>query len=73
MANYTIYGKPGCKPCESAMFLLTREGEEFEYIDISTDPAARTKILSAGFKSVPQVYHGDVHIGGYDDLVAAFK
>ena len=73
MPKYIIYGKAGCKPCEDAKGLLTRENEQFTYIDISTDMAAKTKILNAGFMSVPQIYFGDTYIGGYGDLLKTFK
>ena len=73
MANYVIYGKPDCPWCDRAKELLTSKGEEFTYVDISTDLKAKTKILNAGLRSVPQVYYGDSLIGGHDALAEALN
>lgn len=64
-----IYGKPKCKYCDMAKALLTNKGIEYSYIDIMQDEGAMDMIVDAGLKSVPQIFNGDTHIGGYEDLV----
>lgn len=64
-----VYGKPNCKYCDMAKALLTNKGVEYSYIDIMQDEDAMDMIVDAGLKSVPQIFNGDTHIGGYEDLV----
>ena len=58
--------------CVRAKALLKKKGAAFEEIDISLDPAARQEMLaqSGGARTVPQIFIGDVHVGGCDDLYA---
>lgn len=71
---FVVYGKENCPNCVKAKALLESKGEPFEYIDITVDTEARERLLNAGFRSVPQVYIGNrhlgalVHVGGYTEL-----
>ena len=55
-----------------AMKLLRDKGVEFEQIDVTFDPGERAKMrdLANGQNSTPQIFFGDRHIGGCDDLYA---
>ncbi|MND00803.1 putative glutaredoxin [compost metagenome] len=58
-----------------AKSLLTKKGVAFEEIDIFMDEAARAKMLadSGGARTVPQIFIGDTHVGGCDELHALEK
>jgi glutaredoxin-like protein NrdH len=51
-----VYSKPDCKPCNELKQFLTEKGVDFEVFDVSTDMNAREKVMSMGFRSVPQVF-----------------
>lgn len=67
----TIYSTPVCPYCVRAKDLLTRKGQSFTVIDVSDD-AERAKMIekAGGRRTVPQIFIGSVHVGGYDDLAA---
>ncbi|MBV8940013.1 MAG: glutaredoxin 3 [Alphaproteobacteria bacterium] len=68
----TIYTKDYCPYCARAKALLTRKGAAFEEIDITQDIALQEEMIkkSGGRRTVPQIFIGDRHIGGCDDLYA---
>lgn len=69
MANVRIYTTPICPYCARAKSLLTRKGVEFEEIDVYMDAAARREMMQkSGRQTVPQIFIGERHIGGCDDL-----
>ena len=72
MKTIRVYTTPFCPYCVRAKSLLKKKGAAFEEIDISLDPAARQEMLaqSGGARTVPQIFIGDVHVGGCDDLYA---
>jgi len=73
MKKITIYSTPLCGFCKMAKQLLTEKGVEFEEVDVST-PEGREKLAEKGdFRTVPQIYIGEDHIGGYDELSALDK
>ena len=61
-----------CPFCWRAKRLLDLKGVTYEEIDIMEDPARRSEMvkLSGGQNTVPQIFIGDTHIGGSDELVA---
>lgn len=65
-----LYTSSYCAYCVKAEQLLTHKGIPFTKIDISTSEEDRFKVMkySAGRKTVPQIFFGEDHIGGYDDL-----
>ncbi len=71
---YTIYTKSTCSYCVKAKQLLSSKSLEFLEKNIET-PELRLELLARypQVKTVPQIYLGDVHIGGYDDLVKYFE
>ncbi len=72
MAHVRIYTKDHCPYCVKAKALLARKGVQVEALDVARDPAALAAMLSAsnGRKTVPQIFIGERHIGGCDDLYA---
>jgi glutaredoxin-like protein NrdH len=51
----TVYSKPACVQCEQTKKLLSKNGLEFDVIDITQDPDAYDKVVSMGFMSAPVV------------------
>lgn len=72
MADVVIYTKPGCPYCSAAKTLLTKKGVEFREIVASNDPEKKQEMIkrSGGRMTFPQVFVGEKHIGGSDDLHA---
>lgn len=73
MPRVEIYTKFLCPYCTRAKALLDRKGVAYEEHDISTGGARRTEMLARanGGVTVPQIFVGDRHVGGSDDLAAA--
>ena len=67
-----IYTAMLCPFCARAKNLLKSKQVKFEEIDVSFDPATRAKMRDAagGVNSVPQIWIGETHVGGSDDLAA---
>lgn len=67
-----IYTTKICPYCVRAKQLLTRKGAAFTEIDVSNDAALRESMMrrAGGRMTVPQIFIGDRHIGGCDDLYA---
>jgi glutaredoxin 3 len=72
MRNVVIYTTRFCPYCQMAKHLLARKGVPFEEIDVTGDSAARDARVarSGGRRTVPQIWIGDTHVGGFDDLAA---
>jgi glutaredoxin 3 len=69
MPSITVYTTPICPYCLSAKQLLQRKGAAYTEIDISRDASARqTMMTKSGRHTVPQIWIGERHIGGCDDL-----
>ena len=70
MAPVTIYTKSWCPFCHAAKDLLGRKGVAFTEIEITGKPAARGEMVrrAGGRSTVPQVFIGERHVGGCDDL-----
>ena len=66
-----IYSSPFCGYCTAAKSLLSARGVEFEEIDVFSEPQRRQQMIElTGRRTVPQIFIGDRHIGGFDDLRA---
>lgn len=72
MPKVTIYTTPFCPYCHSAKALLKRKNVEFSEIDVSFDHEERQRMLAKahGQRTVPQIFIGETHVGGSDDLHA---
>jgi glutaredoxin 3 len=70
-AKVVIYLTGWCPYCMRALSLLESKGVEAERINIEERPEARAQMMSrSGRSSVPQIFIGDRHVGGCDDLYA---
>jgi glutaredoxin 3 len=67
-----MYTTAVCPYCQQAERLLASRGvASIDKVRIDLDPARRQEMMErTGRRTVPQIYVGDVHVGGYDDLVA---
>jgi glutaredoxin 3 len=72
MTAITIYTKGWCPYCSAAKDLLKQKGATFTEIDIEKAPQKRQEMLQKanGRSSVPQIFIGERHVGGCDDLYA---
>ena len=72
MPNITIYTKDWCPYCTAAKELLQRKQAAFDEISVDGDPAGQRAMAQRanGRSSVPQIFIGETHVGGCDDLYA---
>lgn len=72
MKPVIIYTTPICPYCVRAKSLLGRKGVAFDEVDVMMDQKARDEMLakSGGARTVPQIFIGDTHVGGCDELYA---
>ena len=72
MAKVTMYATGVCPYCLMAERLLRAKGvAQIEKIRVDLEPARRTEMMErTGRRTVPQIYVGERHVGGYDDLAA---
>jgi thioredoxin reductase (NADPH) len=71
MAQITMYTKSWCPYCDRAKHLLTDKGQTWTEIDIEEQPARRDEMVKRSSRTtVPQIFIGDRHVGGFDDLAA---
>lgn len=75
MADITMYSAQGCGYCQSAERLLTRKGvAHINKIRVDTEPGLwEAMSAKTGRRTVPQIFIGDLHVGGFDDLNALDK
>lgn len=66
-----MYSTGVCPYCVMAERLLVAKGVQIEKVRVDLDPARRLEMMEkTGRRTVPQIYIGDTHVGGYDDLAA---
>lgn len=72
MPNVVMYCTAVCPYCVRAEQLLLRKGvREIEKIRVDLNPELRVAMMEkTGRRTVPQIYIGDKHVGGYDDLAS---
>jgi len=72
MPPITIYTKGWCPYCSAAKKLLDDKGATYTEIDIEKKPEARAEMIqkAMGRSTVPQIFIGEKHVGGCDDLYA---
>jgi glutaredoxin 3 len=73
MKDVVVYTASYCGYCRQAKALLQKKGVAFREVDVTTDDAMREKLveLSDGMRTVPQIFIGGEHLGGYSDLAEA--
>ncbi len=72
MQPVTLYTTPFCGYCAAAKRLLAAKSVPYSEIDVSSDPARRAEMIkrSGGSRTVPQIFIGETHVGGFDDMNA---
>jgi glutaredoxin 3 len=72
MQQIEIYTSPLCGFCHAAKRLLTQKGATFTEIDVLANPDRKPEMIQRanGGRTVPQIFIGDTHVGGCDDLYA---
>jgi glutaredoxin 3 len=67
--NVKVYSARLCNYCNAAKRILDSKGVQYQEIFIDTDPTIRTEMEQLSQRtSVPQIFIGDTHVGGFDDL-----
>tara|TARA_R110002020_G_scaffold131110_1_gene293202 strand:+ start:12849 stop:13106 length:258 start_codon:yes stop_codon:yes gene_type:complete len=71
MADVTIYSSNYCPFCIRAKRLLAAKGVDYKEISVDGQPKVRAEMtrLAGGRTSVPQIWIGDTHVGGCDELM----
>jgi glutaredoxin 3 len=71
MAHVTIYTRPFCGYCARALALLDEKGADFTEVEAGMDPNLRQEMMQrSGRTTFPQIFVGEQHIGGCDDMMA---
>lgn len=71
MQPVEIYTTPLCGYCHAAKRLLDAKGASYADRDVSRDRALRAEMEErSGRRTTPQIWIGETHVGGYDDLAA---
>jgi glutaredoxin 3 len=71
MTEVTIYTRAMCGYCASAKALLERKGVAYRELDATFDPRLRGEMIDrSGRYTFPQIFIGDIHVGGSDELHA---
>ena len=72
MQTIEIYTSPLCGFCHAAKRLLTQKGANFQEIDVLANPDRKPEMIKRanGGRTVPQIFIGDEHVGGCDELYA---
>jgi len=72
MPKVVIYTRDWCGYCDAARRLLMSKNVPFEEINLTGKPAEREELveMAGGQTTVPQIFIGDTHVGGCDDLYA---
>jgi len=72
MKSVELYTTPFCGYCAAAKRLLSAKGVSFTELDVMQDPARRAEMTqrSNGGRTVPQIFIGQTHVGGFDDMNA---
>ena len=72
MKPVEIYTSPLCGFCHAAKRLLNQKGVAFSEIDVLANPDRKPEMIqrASGGRTVPQIFIGEIHVGGCDDLYA---
>jgi glutaredoxin 3 len=70
----TLYTSAMCGYCSAAKNFLRSKGLEWTEVRVDLDPSARERMTAMARRtSVPQIFFGDTHVGGYDDMIALHR
>ncbi len=72
MKTVEIYTSPLCGFCHAAKRLLTQKGVTFAEVNVLADPGRKPEMIQRanGGRTVPQIFIGETHVGGCDELYA---
>ncbi len=72
MQTVEIYTSPLCGYCHAAKRLLSQKGVSFQEVDVLTNPDRKPEMIQRanGGRTVPQIFIGETHVGGCDELFA---
>ncbi len=70
---YTVYSKNNCPSCAGAKQLLDSKGMGYTVVNCDEDPEKLMYLVQKGLRSVPQIFQGDQHIGGFQELQQYLK
>ena len=71
MTDVVLYGTRFCPFCTAARRLLTARGINFQDVPLENNPALRASVMARSSRNtVPQIWIGDRHVGGYTELLA---
>jgi glutaredoxin 1 len=76
MKKITIFGRPGCGFCSQAQQLCENNSFDFTYVDIWAENISKEdleKTIGKPVHTVPQIFHGSEHIGGFTEFDAFVK
>ena len=71
MQRFTVFGRPDCGYCVRAKQLLQAKKYEFRWVDINAEGISKAdleKTVGKRVDTVPQIFHGQQHIGGFTEL-----
>ena len=68
-----MFTQDGCSYCELAKITLMEQDHDFEVINIKNNAQALAVLRLKNLRTVPQIWDGDLHIGGYEDLKKYLK
>lgn len=70
MTTVEIYTSPLCGFCDAAKRLLSQKGVQFAEVDVWANPDRKPEMVQRanGGRTVPQIFVGEIHVGGCDDL-----
>jgi len=72
--SITVYTSAMCGYCVAAKNFLRSKGLQWNEIRVDLDPAERERMMSRARRtSVPQIFIGETHVGGYDDMMALHR
>lgn len=72
MKPVELYTSPLCGFCTAAKRLLNQKGVNFSEVNVLANPGRKAEMIKRanGGRTVPQIFVGDIHVGGFDDLNA---
>ena len=76
MSRFTVFGRPDCGYCVRAKQLLETKEMDMRWIDIQAEGISKAdleKTIGKPVETVPQIFHGQQHIGGYTELAEYVK
>jgi glutaredoxin 3 len=69
MSHIVLYGTRFCPFCVAARRLLSAKGVDYQDISVDQDPELKVRVMAkSGRNTVPQIWFGTVHIGGFNEL-----